>query len=165
MYPSRVICFIITLFILTTTTSAQKVSVSDLAHLFDKEMSGELTYLDYQSNEEVSIPVKCTISRKGDNAVDFAFQYPGEESANNVNTVKISADGGSFNNEDVFARQEVGGDVIISTRSNGKDDGKKVEFITTYTFSPDGYTSRKQVKFKDGSKLVRNRFDLKITDN
>ncbi len=157
-----VICLFATLSI---TAHAQRVSIADLSPLFDRQMSGELIYLDYQSNKEVSIPVKLTISKRNDTTADFAFQYPGEANANNIQKVRVSKDGSSFNDEEVTERVELkDGGVQITTTSEGKDDGKKATFTTTYIISPAGYSSEKLVNYGTGKTFLRNRFVLKLTE-
>ncbi len=157
-----VTCLFTTLWI---TSQAQQVSIADLSPLFDQQMSGELIYLDYQSNEEVRIPVKLTISKRNDTTADFAFQYPGEANANNIQKVRVSKDGSSFNDEEVTERIELkDGGIQITTTSEGKDDGKKATFTTTYIISPTGYSSEKLVSYGKGKTFIRHRYVLKLTD-
>lgn len=150
---------------LSFTVQSQSVSIDDLSPLFGQKMSGELIYLDYQSGKEVSIPVELTIEKSSASSAKYSFRYPGEASANNEQKVKISKDGTSFNNEKVIDRKELKDGVIqITTISDGKDDGKKASFVTTYMISSKGYSSEKLVKYNDGTELLRNRYVLIVVE-
>ena len=119
----------------------------DLSALTGEKWIGQLTYLDYRSNKPTTIKSNLTVTKTGDSAWSFAYQYPDEPKANSTGEVTLSADGKSFNNQAVVSkRKNSGGGIEIVTNKEGDDNNKKALFRFTYTITPKTFSIRKEVQ-------------------
>jgi len=160
------ILFSFCLLVSTSIIGQGTISIESLRPLFNKEWAGMLMYLDYGSNEEVSIPIKMTVEPNDDHSVMMSFVYPGEEGANNTARVEISKDGKQINGQKIESAEDIGGgNLELITSEKGEDNGKPATFTYTYIIGPQIYANEKFVHY-DGAEraFVRNRYTLKSTD-
>jgi hypothetical protein len=162
----RIRTLILTMLCAITLHSQDAVTMDMLRPLFGKQWTGTLTYLDYSSGEETSIPVSMTVEPKNDRAIEFAILYPGEASANNTSTVKFSKDGKTFNGQKVEAVESLGdGMTEIVTTEKGKDNGRAATMTHTYVIGPRIYSSEKFVLYEgDDKAFLRNSYSMRATD-
>ncbi len=143
------------------------VTSDDLNLLTGKKWTGKLTYLDYQSNKEVSIPADIIIKKTEDqDAFIFINEYPEEPKTNGSETIRIEDYGKIFGNETVTEKisDEVGSIKIVTER-DGMDDKKPALIRHTYFISKTKFTVQKDVNFRDGNNfLKRHIYEFERTD-
>lgn len=144
----RALAFVI--FALVSWAFAQTVSVTpdELKTLEGAEWVGELTYLDYSSNEKTSIKSNLKISKSNDPRVwTFDYIYPREPKANGTSMVGLSADGRTFNDQAVVEKSKLADGTLkfVSTKP-GTDNERKALFRFTYLFSATKFSIKKEVK-------------------
>lgn len=143
---------IITSLIITNSNAQNnsKTSVKDFDRLVGS-WQGKLTYLDYSSGKPYTMSADLDIKRfEKTNKFCFSNIYPGEKSANAVDTVTISKDGKYIDKELVKKRRRLpNGDIEIITEELGKDgnDNKQATIRHTYTFGKTTFTNRKDIQF------------------
>ncbi len=120
---------------------------------------GSLTYLDYKSGKPYTMQADVEI-RRIDNSNKFLLinTYPKEKSANSEDTVTISEDGQSINDEKVLSRTKISGDQVqIITEKMGKDgnDNKDALIRKTYTLGKSSFSIQKEVRFNDGDQWIK----------
>ncbi len=112
---------------------------------------GSLTYLDYSSNKPFSMPANIVVKefKKGEPIV-CAITYPKEPSANALDTIVISGNGRTLNDEAVKSKRTLGKDSLeIITELNGIDgnDDKAAIIRHTYLIGKNTYSLKKEVQF------------------
>lgn len=144
---------------------APKISTNDLQILTGQQWTGTLTYLDYSTNKRVSIASNLIVSQsKTDKLVwIFEYQYPDEPQANSQETITISQDGRTINDETVVERANPTGDVLkIVTEKSGMDNNKKAVFHYTYLISAKRFSIKKEVQYEGTTEYIeRNQYDWK----
>lgn len=143
------------------------VTSDDLNILTGKKWTGKLTYLDYKSNKEVSIPADITVEKTEDaDAFIFINEYPEEPKANGSETIRIEDNGKLFGNETVTEKiSDVEGSLKIVTERDGMDDEKPALIRHTYFISKTKFTVQKDVNFHDGNNfLKRHIYEFETTD-
>lgn len=128
---------------------------------------GELTYLDYQTNQPYTMPANLRITRLG-GTEDFAFEkiYPGEPQANSIDTVSLK--GSTFMEGLLISRKTVDQDVVVlTTSSTGTDgnDNRAANFRHTYTIGKAIFQIKKEVQFVGTSSwILRHEYRYKRTN-
>jgi len=143
------------------------ITSDDLNILTGKKWSGKLTYLDYKSNKEVSIPAEITIEKTEDaDAFIFTNEYPDEPKANGSETIRIEDNGKLFGNETVTLKiSDEEGSLKIVTERDGMDDDKPALIRHTYFISKTKFTIQKDVNFRDGNNfLKRHIYEFESSD-
>lgn len=138
-------------FAFASAASAQRAAIdpADLKALEGGEWEGNLTYLDYSSNQKTTIKSNLKVSPAGTDgrAWRFEYVYPLEPKANSASDVKLSADGGTFNDQKVVERtKNADGTLKIVTTKAGTDNDKKAEFRFTYLIGPGKFSVMKEVR-------------------
>lgn len=154
--------------LITSLCSAQtnyKTLVNDFQRL-SGHWSGSLTYLDYSSGKPYTMPADIEIKRIGGTS-QFSFSniYPNEMSANSIDTITLSTNGKSINNERVIARRKLAdGAIEIITEEAGTDgnDNKPATFRHTYTVGKTSFKKRKDVRFTGETEWI-NRHEYSYT--
>lgn len=159
------IFFVITAF--SFMSDEPVITSDDLNILTGKKWSGKLTYLDYKSNKEVSIPAEITIEKTEDaDAFIFINEYPDEPKANGSETIRIEDNGKLFGNETVTLKiSDEEGSLKIVTERDGMDDDKPALIRHTYFISKTKFTIQKDVNFRDGNNfLKRHIYEFESSD-
>ncbi|HEX7317241.1 MAG TPA: hypothetical protein VF297_25310 [Pyrinomonadaceae bacterium] len=142
-----------------------KVSAEDLRGLTGARWTGSLTYLDYRSNKQVSIPSNLTVTQAAGDETSwvFEYEYPDEPKANGKQTLKISDDGTVFDGETVVERTGLdGGGFRLVTVKRGRDNDKDAQFRFTYTLDRSTFTIKKEVRAEGATEYFeRNRYSWK----
>jgi hypothetical protein len=123
--------------------------------------TGRLVYLDYGSNKEVSIRSNISIRRIGESSWSFDYEYPDEPKANSKQTVVLSSDGTTLDDERVVSREALAdGGLRIVTERDGEDDGRKALFRYFYSIQPGKLSVVKRVRVQGSSEFIeRNRYE------
>ena len=143
------------------------ITTDDLNILTGKKWTGKLTYLDYSSKKEISIPADVIIvSTVDQDAFIFINEYPDEPKANSTDTIRIDENGKKFDNETVTEKISDGeGSLKIVTEGNGTDDERPALIRHTYYISRTKYTIQKDVNFGDGNNFIkRHIYEFERTD-
>ena len=159
-------CLCIALFTLFSALPilGQKPSVKpeDLSPLLGAPWMGTLTYRDYRSNKEVSIPsnLKVTQSAEQKRTWIFEYEYPKEPNANSKETVAISDDGASIDDEKVVERESLENGVLrLVTERRGKDNDQDAVIHHTYLISKSSFSITKEVRTEGSTTFFeRNRY-------
>lgn len=140
----------------------QQIPAQSLDVLAGEDWTGELTYLDYSSNERVTMPVQMAVSILGDGVYQIAYSYPNEPKANSRHKIRISRNGKRIaGNEVTGIERSDDGSLVIFAESNGRDDNEKARFYFTYRVGGSTFISRKEVMFAGRSqKILRNEYRL-----
>lgn len=122
---------------------------------------GSLTYLDYTSNKPFSMPANMVVKDfTNSGIIVYALAYPEEPSANSTDTLFISADGKSVNNEPVTGKTKTanhGLEIITEINSVDGNDHKPCIIRHTYTLGKNTYSIKKEVLFTGQEKwILRN---------
>ncbi len=139
----------------------QTILPGDLDILLGESWKGNLEYLDYGSNEKVSIPVEISVNKENGSEYMMQFRYNNEPQANSTEKIKIREQGAFLNDEEVISRTRESEKLIIKTIANGEDNGKTGKFYFTYELSPNQFMISKKVVY-DGEEdgFIRNEFIL-----
>lgn len=151
--------FIIFLFAAGSATGqTASITPKDLRVLEGAEWVGELTYLDYSSNQRTSIRSNPKVAETADTwSWRFEYIYPNEPGANSVSVVRPSKDGGTLNGQRVVECSRLpGGEFRVVTIGEGTDNNRKAFFRYTYTISKDRFSVLKEVRL-DGTEVFFER--------
>lgn len=133
-----------------TAQSSATISRKEITKLIGS-WEGTLTYLDYTSNKPYTMPADINIKQiDGSNKFLFINSYANESNANSVDTVTISDDGKSFNNENVASNRILkNGSVEIITEVSGIDGNENNPALIrhTYLISENIFVMRKDIQF------------------
>lgn len=142
-----------------------KIKTKDLQILTGAQWSGNLIYLDYGTNKQVSIPSNLTVTQSKEDKLSwiFEYKYPDEPKADSKDTVIISKDGSLFDGEKVIERTELGNQTLkIVTEKSGTDNDKNSLFRFTYLIGKNEFSIKKEVKNENTSDFfVRNEYKWK----
>jgi len=131
-----------------------RVYLSDLTML-EGAWTGELIYRDYEPpHEDVSLPATLNVSREGEGIL-LRLSFSDEPSAYGGSMLTPSEDGRMLNSEEVIARDEVDGKLMLKTQSACEDDGQPASCEMTYTLSPDIFQMTKRVQLDSGGPPFR----------
>ncbi len=138
--------------------TSTKVTPKDF-QLFVGNWKGTLTYLDYSSHKQYTMPADINISQlKKSNVFIFSNLYPDEPKANSTDTLIISHNGKMINNEIVKSKQKPdNGDTKIITGFLGKDGNDNMPALIriTYTVGKNIYTNIKEVQFVGQNEWIK----------
>lgn len=138
------------------------LTTEEIFILTGEKWTGNLTYLDYQTNLETKIPADITVRRSEENDLDYILylEFPKEPHANITDTVSLSEDGMIFDMKKVIEKSGYSGDsLMFITESTGIDDDKEALFRHTYVFNQKVFIIRKDVKYTDETDFIkRNEF-------
>jgi len=143
-------CMIILLLTGNLVATAQtRISIADLKPAAGK-WKGQLTYLDYTSNKQESIPATASVEIKGENLLKLAIYYTIEPSRNGKDVYRIKENGTMINDQRVIERTlQADGTVKIVLESNGPDgnDHKPATFHHELVIGNTVFTMTKRVRF------------------
>ena len=152
--------FLIAVLISFSMAGQTQVSQDDFKVLLGK-WTGNLTYIDYSSNEPYSMPANVNVSEgKNENQFILENEYPNEPKANGKGKINLSKSGEAINGSPVVSRKELStGDLEVTTESSGKDNNQKALIRIIYVLGESNFVMRKEVKF-EGSEtwMQRNEF-------
>lgn len=153
---------IASVFVVSTSAQAAKISPDDLKTLEGAQWIGTLTYLDYSSNKKTSIKSNVTISRSAADSLawNFEYQYPDEPKANSKDSVILSRDGKTFDGETVIERTKLpDGTLKFVTTKDGEDNGKKALYRFTYLAGKNALSVKKEARIEGTTEyFVRNEY-------
>ncbi|AXG71107.1 hypothetical protein KORDIASMS9_03362 [Kordia sp. SMS9] len=137
----------------------EKVNMSDFESLNNTNWKGELMYVNYSDNKEVTLPTMLQIEIKRYKII-FTTKYTTEESENNKSTLKVKKDGTYIGKQKVTkVNRLANGSLEIETMYEGLDDNRDATIYITYFFNDTTLTMKKEVEFKDApGKFIRNRY-------
>ena len=142
--------------ILCISMQAQSITMKELTPLAG-QWQGTLTYLDYTSNKEVSIPVNLAVEVKGSKRLILNYTYPNEPQANSRSVIRVG--GNNLNGRSIVGKSNEDNYLVVLTEGSGKDNGKPAKFTFTYTISPNFFAIRKDAEV-DGDSFMRNRYEF-----
>ncbi len=154
---------LITLFITIAVSifanAQQKVTISDFESLHNTNWAGELMYINYSDNKEVTLPTMLQIEVK-QHKIIFNTKYTTEESANNKSILKIKNDGTYIGDQKITkVNRFANGSIEIETMYEGQDANKDATIYITYFFNDTKLSMKKEVEFKDTQgKFIRNQY-------
>jgi hypothetical protein len=131
---------------LTAGISAQSLKPSDLKPLEGTKWIGTLTYLDYSSGKPTSIQSDVIVTAKGKRSWAFAFEYPREPKANNVEDYSLSNDGKTFGGETIISTSKKNGILTFITTKAGKDSDRPATIRHTFMIGKSRFSIKKEVK-------------------
>ena len=145
---------------LSLQLAAQSISLNTLDEVIGEDWTGKLTYLDYTSNEEVSLLVNLEVTKIKEGTFQFAYSYPNEPKANSKAKIRISSDGTKISGNKITKVEKTEeGLLIIHAESTGEDNNDKAWFKFTYTIGPNIFSTRKDVRYKgDSVYFMRNEY-------
>ncbi len=148
----------IILFIAINTITGQAININEMDVLIGNNWKGDLTYLDYSSNEEVSISVEMEVIKVKAGVYEIAYSYPNEPNANSKSKIKITDDGKIIaGNQITSTSKNKDGSLMVHAISHGKDNGKKATFYYTYMIGSNLFSAKKSVEYEhDERKFIRN---------
>ena len=148
--------FTVTAFIFSLGANAQMVIVENLQPLLGF-WEGELTYLNYNSDEESTIKANLLVGQKKDkNEFFLSNRYPDEKSANSSYKVVLSKDGMEINKKPITSAQYLDDKSLeVVLEYEGKDNGKNVQIRHTYTVGKEHLSIKKEFKQKKAAKWTR----------
>ena len=139
-----------------------RLKPDDLVPLLGGPWMGTLTYRDYSSNKEVSIPSNLTVTRsiEQNRTWIFEYEYPKEPKANSKESVVISEDGTSIDDEKLVARETLASGVLrLVTERRGKDNDENALIRHIYLISESRFLVTKEVRPENSTTfLERNRY-------
>ncbi len=126
---------------------------------------GSLTYIDYTSNRPFSMPARIIVKNSNkNNIVVCSLIYPKEPKANTQDTIFISKDGRSLNNEVIKTKNKFNRDSLeIITEITGIDGNDNLAAIIRhiYIIGKSTYTRKKEVQFVgQASWILRSEYKL-----
>lgn len=140
-----------------------KVSITDFQPATGT-WKGQLTYLDYSSNKEVSIQATLNAEVKGDNRIKLNFDYPAEPGYGSKEQYEIRENGKMVNDMKVMERTTLSdGSLKIVLESRGKDgnDQKPAVFHHVFELGKNSFMLSKLVKFEGQEKFFqRNQYSF-----
>jgi len=154
-----IITLLISIAVSTFAQAQQKVTNSDFESLHNTNWKGELMYVNYSDNKEVTLPTTLKLEVKK-NKIIFQTKYTYEESANTKSTIKIKKNGTYLGNQKIInISRNDDGSIKIETMREGRDDNRKATIYITYFFNDTTLSMKKEVEFKDApGKFVRNQY-------
>ena len=134
-------------------------SPSDFESMNNTSWKGKLTYKDYQSGKQETIPSTMNLKIEGDKII-YSVQYDYEPNKNNISKVKIKKDGTVFGNEKVISFTEENGTKTLVTMYQGKDNGEKADMYVTRVLTDSTYSATKEVQIEGSeTRFVRNKYE------
>jgi len=134
----------------------------DFGPLVGGPWMGTLTYRDYSSNKEVSIPSNLKVTRptEQNRAWIFEYEYPKEPKANSKEKVVISENGTSIDEGKVVERERLAsGALRLVTEQRGKDNDENAVIRHIYLISESSFSITKEVRSESSTKFFeRNRY-------
>lgn len=127
---------------------------------------GSLTYLDYTSGKPYTMPANLEIARIGtSNNFLFKQSYPNEPNANSTDTLQISAEGTSIDNERIKSNILLNSGIREITTEYKDVDGnnhKPASIRHIYALGKTTFSIKKFVKFDtDTSFFLRHEYAYK----
>lgn len=141
-------------------TAQTVIQASDLASV-SGEWQGQLTYLDYSSDEPRTIPVELTVRLKKNKLV-LSSRFPGEPGANSREKIKISRNGRRLDGALVKSREVLPtGDLRLVTAHQSRDHKQQASIRTTYILGNSRFIIRKEVRYTNAETwFMRNQYEF-----
>jgi len=146
-------------------TKEPRITRDDLQLLTGPQWSGTLTYLDYRSNQKVSIPANLTVRPNGEDKWSWVFEYkyPDEPKANNGEIVRLSKDGTTMNGEVAVERTILTDSTVrFVTEKKGTDNNRSALIRFTYSLNAKSFSIKKEIRYEDENQFfARNEYSWK----
>lgn len=126
------------------------VTSADFAVIEGDGWVGTLTYLDYTSEERVSIPTTATVEIASPNLIKYTVSYPKEPWEDAKAKLKLSKSGRVFDGHPVVSREDLAdGKLTFATEHAGEDNNEAVDIRLTYTLGSSVFSISKDVRAAD----------------
>jgi len=137
-------------------------SSEDFRAIVGSGWKGQLSYLDYSSEELSKIPVAIQVDEPNGLTLGYSIRYPGETQYNSREEIEISHDGRKLNDGLISARKrDDNGDLMLVTTYQGKDDNRRADIRVTYVIGDRAFSISKEVRFENESDyFLRNQYSL-----
>ena len=131
------------------------ISAKDFAMLTGKQWMGTLTYLDYSSGKQTTIPANLTVVKENNRVWYFLNEYPQEPQENSTDTVLLNRDRRSFNNQTIISRKKINNNTleIITEKESDGDEVAKI-FRYTYRINNKKYSVKKEERRLTEEKFI-----------
>ncbi len=141
--------------------ASPNANIEDFAALEGDDWSGELEYLNYNSDERSAIPTRLTVQAPRGSSIRYGVIYPGEEDANARDRLRVSRDGTQINGFAIVRRfQDAERGLVLVTEGSGRDNNRSADIRLTYEIAADRFVMRKDVRFDGGDWIHRNSYRL-----
>jgi hypothetical protein len=155
------IFLLLTVVFIFFTAIAQTVSSNDLQGITGN-WTGQLSYLNYSDNKEVTIKATLAVVKKKKNVFIFNFDYPGEAGHGSKEKYQIRNKGRSLAHQRVIERTVLeDGSIKIILEEKGKDgnDQKSAIFHHVLVVGTNTFTISKRVRFENENDFFqRNKY-------
>lgn len=132
------------------------IAAKEFSRLSGGRWAGELTYLDFSSGAEWSIPVAMQFEDTTGNKVKYKVFYPNEPQHNATETLRIAASGDKIDgNRLTSCKVTRDGGLALETITEGKDNGKPATIRLVYEISDDLLIFGKDVRVEGANKFFR----------
>ncbi len=146
--------------------SQEKVSMNDLAPIFETTWEGTLTYKNYSDGKPVSLPCQLTLTRVDEHTIEYVQEYPTEPKANSKGKWEIGKDGSTFNGSEIVSKRiNSDQDLEFTVRSEGQDNGIDSTMFITYTIGNESLSYVKEVLHHGTTeRFVRNKYEYQKSE-
>ena len=143
--------------------SVENIATSDDLKIILGKWTGNLTYIDYRTNNPYSMPSNVEV-KQGNNEKQLLLHitYPKEPKANSKEKIRISSNGQQLNKKAIVSRSMLPqGDIQIITEYSGKDNNEDALIKNIYILGTNQFVIRKEVKFQNSdSWMMRNEYNF-----
>ena len=142
----------------------KKISIADFTPLRG-EWKGNLTYLDYSSNKQVTLPANTKFEMISDSSFDQFIYYTSEPHKNDGTRYTIKENGQLLNDMKLLTRIKKSGDameLVFEYRGPDGNDNRMATMLQVMQFSKHELVITKKVKF-DGEDNFIQRHQYRFT--
>jgi hypothetical protein len=143
--------------------SSNALTDADFAPLNGVSWMGKLTYLDYSSDQTVSILSRIKVSKVENvpNQWRFKYEYPKEPQANSEEIVEIKQNGLYWGSELVKKKHRLPDGALSIVTEEHRQDGNKEGIIRhTYLIDSSSFSIKKEVKYDDANEyFLRHKYE------
>ncbi|MEM6686684.1 MAG: S41 family peptidase [Bacteroidota bacterium] len=134
-------------FVKELTQNNHQLTAQYITRLLESEhWKGSLTYLDYSSQQKVSIPAALTTTMTDANTTQITYLYPDEPHKNSTQTLQIDLAANTIEDREITSITHTDGIVTIVATKDGKDADQPVHFKYTYHVSQHTFSIFKESK-------------------
>lgn len=142
--------------------NAPRISEKDFAPIIGEDWTGSLSYKDYSSEKQVSIPVNASVEKITSRTIVYRLEYPKEPDYNSVQRLRISRDGTRIDGVPIVKLERVDGRLEITTRQRSSDNNIPANIEIVYQIGRNQFDIVQRVIPDDGgASFTRNRYSFK----
>jgi len=137
----------------------EPLTIQDFQVLNNTQWKGELMYVNYGDDQEVTLQTTMQITIEN-NKIVMSTQYGNEPEANSKSSIKLKKKGTYLGNEKIIGTTiSKNGTNTLITEYKGRDANKSATIYKTYVFDGSSFSVTKEVQFKGTKeKFVRNKY-------